>query len=159
MRFPRTAVLAAVIGIAAALGTATPALAAPAAPPTSKAEVIDVATRTGSTTATILVRYTCTGPAEQVHTWVSVKQAKSLTSDKRLMEEGTGYGGVAAAWSQSHGGSPICDGKQHYSLFSVDQEEAGYGTLKRGMAYIQFCLFDAYNTQIPVSDMEFGFLL
>ncbi len=158
MRSPRRVVLAAVIGIAAALGTAAPALASPA-PATSKAEVIDVATRTGSTTATILVRYTCTGSADQVHTWVSVKQAASLTSDKRLMEEGTGHGGVAAAWSQSHSGAAVCDGKQHYTLFKVDQKEAGYGTLKRGMAYIQFCLFDAHNTEVPVSDMEFAYLL
>ena len=52
---------------------------------------------------------------------------------------------VAKRWSDSHRNPVVCDGKTHTSRFTVDQVEgkAGlYGTLVKGKAWVQFCLFD-----------------
>jgi len=159
MLTPRKTIATAAIVCASLLGLASPAVAAPQAAPATTAEVISVSARTGSSTAKIAVKYTCTGAPEQLHVWVSLKQSADRKADPKLAEEGTGYGGVAAAWSQTHVGALKCDGKSHLGVFTVDQKEAGYGTLKRGWAYVQFCLFDANYQQAPFSDFEFGYLL
>ncbi|GAA1952874.1 hypothetical protein [Microbacterium deminutum] len=155
----RRALAVAAVVCASVLGLASPAMAAPPATSTSTADVIGVTVRTGSTSAAIAVRYRCTGSPDQVHVWVSLKQSADRTADPRLADEGSGSRGTAAAWSQSHAGKPKCDGTTHFGVFTVDQQEAGYGILRHGWAYVQFCLFDAQNQTVPVSDFEFDRLL
>jgi hypothetical protein len=84
-----------------------------------------------------------------------VKQAADRTADPMLATEGSSQ--VAAAWSQSHSGVLLltCDGMNHVTTFSVDQGEQGFGTLAKGEAWVQFCLFDSTTPDAPVSDMEF----
>lgn len=145
--------------LAAASVPATTSAASSTSTSTSTAEVIGLAMRTGRTTAAIPVRYTCTGTPEQVHARISLTQTADRTADPRLTDAGTEQGGVVAAWSQSRAGSPICDGRTHIGVFTVDQDEAGYGDLQRGWAYIQFDLMDAENQTEPVGDAEFGRLV
>jgi len=146
-------ILAALAGFAV-LGTAGPALAAPPAPQTT-AQLVGVVHQTGATTAEVMARYTCTGTADQLHLWVSVKQSADRTADPILATGGSSQ--VSAAWSQSHAGvlNLHCDGMNHVGTFTVDQTEQGFGTLAKGEAWVQFCLFDATTPNGPVSDMEF----
>jgi hypothetical protein len=109
--------------------------------------------QTGATTAEVMARYTCTGTVDQLHLWVSVKQTADRTADPILATEGSS--GASAAWSQSHAGVLTCDGMNHVATFTVDQTEQGWGTLAKGDAWVQFCLFDATTPEGPVSDMEF----
>jgi hypothetical protein len=142
-----------------ALGSATPALAAPATHGAggTSAKLVGVVRLIDSTTAEVQAQYTCTGDPADLHLWVSVKQSANGTASPALAEEGTGYGEKAAAWSQGHSGVAQlqCDGRTHVGKFVVDRSEFGYGTLLKGDAYVQFCLFDRYNQQAPVSSMEF----
>src|SRR3954451_11138041 len=46
------------------------------------------------------------------HLWVSVKQAASGEVDPAISADGSGFGGAAAAWWQSHRVSFTCDGKR-----------------------------------------------
>lgn len=161
----RKALVVATIVCAGEFGLAPPAMAAASAPTaartgsTSTAEVIGFALHTATTGAAIAVRYACTGMPEQVRVWVSLKQSADRTADPRLADEEPRRGGVVAAWSQSRAGTPTCDGRTHVGVFTVDQNEAGYGDLQRGWAYIQFDLFDAENQAEPVGDAEFGHLV
>ena len=143
-----------------AVATATPAYADQ--PGTTSAQVVGVVRLIDSTTAEVQARYSCTGTPDQLHLWVSVKQSANGTADPRLAEEGTGYGMKATAWSQSHSVVQTlnCDGKTHVGKFVVDRQEYGYGTLLKGDAYVQFCLFDATTGDAgpegtPVSSMEY----
>jgi hypothetical protein len=161
MRSSRNMLAVAVLAAATILGSAAPALAAThaphgnAAPHESSAKLISVVHQTGAGTAEVKARYTCIGEPEQLHLWVSVKQTADRTADPALAIEGSS--GVSAAWSQSHSGVLTCDGKMHVDWFSVDQTEQGFGTLARGMAWVQFCMFDATTPEPagPISDMEF----
>jgi hypothetical protein len=151
-----------------ALGAATPAVASPATHGNGGTldKLVGVVRITSPTTALVQAQYRCTGDPSQLHLWVSVKQAADRKADQWLSNPGTG-GGVdeqgkplpgphAAAWSQSHSVSKlICNGHTHVAKFKVDQSEQGYGVLKKGEAWVQFCLFDKYNQQAPVSSMEF----
>jgi hypothetical protein len=133
---------------------ASPALANQ--PGTTSDQVVGVVRLLSPTTALVQARYTCTqGTEEQMHLWVSVKQTAGGTADPRLAEEGSSS--IATAWSQSHAGVAdlVCNGRTHVGRFLVDQTEQGFGTLQRGDAYVQFCLFDATTTTEPVSSMEF----
>jgi hypothetical protein len=98
--------------------------------------------------ATVIAKYRCT-VADPVndpsHLWVSVKQNDQGSFDPKLAEEGSGFGGTATRWEDSHRNPVVCDGKLHVDKFTVDQLEgkAGvYKTLKPGVAWVQFCLFD-----------------
>src|SRR4051794_15170957 len=59
------------------------------------------------------------------HIWVSVKQSSTLGIDSSISAEGSGFGGAASAWWQSHRGSFTCDGKRHVGWFTVDTIEPG----------------------------------
>lgn len=162
MRTSLKTLLAAGAGLCLALGAATPAMAAPASHGAggTSAKLVGVVRLINGTTAQVQAQYRCTGDPTQLHLWVSVKQSANGTADPRLAEEGTGYGQKAAAWSQGHSGSLQlkCDGRTHVGKFVVDRSEYGYGTLLKGDAYVQFCLFDAANSPLtgpPVSSMEF----
>ena len=154
MRSIGKAMTVAALAAAAVLGTAAPTLAAHTSA-TTTATLVGVVHQTSPTTATLMARYVCTGDPSQVHLWISVKQTADRTADPALAEEGSGSRQIAAAWSQSHAGVAVCDGKHHTAKFTVDQLEQGYGTLARGWAWVQFCLFDATTPGAPVSDMEF----
>jgi hypothetical protein len=137
----------------ALLGTAAPAMAHHSQETTLR--VIGNIHQTSDTTAVVRARYSCVGSPDQLHLWISVKQAADRSADPALKTEGSGHTNVAAAWSQTHGGVLKCDGDRHTGRFTVDQTEQGYGTLHRGMAYLQFCLFDANYPTEPLSVMDF----
>jgi hypothetical protein len=115
----------------------------------TKAQVIPIIKldRHDPSVAHVYAVYRCT-VADPVndpgHLWVSVKQSQSGRYDKSLEAEGSGFGGIAPRWEDSHRNPVNCDGRTHVSEFTVDQIEGkqAYETLKRGLAYVQFCLFD-----------------
>jgi hypothetical protein len=75
------------------------------------------------------------------HIWVSVKQNAAADIDPSVSAEGSGFGGAASAWWQSHRGSFTCDGKRHVAWFTVDTVEQGSrGQLKKGWGWVQFCV-------------------
>ena len=147
--------LAPLAGVGLMIGlvaTAAPALANQ--PGKTSDEIVGVVRLLSAKTAEVQVRYDCQAPAE--HLWVSVKQTAHGTADPALADEGSSS--IATAWSQSHADvqNLICDGRTHVGRFLVDQAEQGFGTLQKGDAYVQFCLFDATTTDgVPVSSMEF----
>ena len=88
--------------------------------------------------ATLRVRYTC---ASGNHLWVSAKQVASGKKDARLAAEGSSQ--IASAWWQSHRNAFTCDGKSHTDTFTIDTVEPGSkGALKKGHAWVQFCVTD-----------------
>jgi hypothetical protein len=88
--------------------------------------------------AMVHARYSCD---VGTHIWVSAKQSDTGAVDPEIAEEGSGFGGVAAAWWQSHRGSFTCDGKRHVGWFIVDTVEPGSrGQLQNGWAWVQFCV-------------------
>jgi hypothetical protein len=88
--------------------------------------------------ALVHARYSCD---VGTHIWVSVKQSASGEIDHAVAQEGAGFGGVAAAWWQSHRGSFTCDGKRHVAWYTVDTvEEGSRGELQSGFGYVQFCI-------------------
>ena len=88
--------------------------------------------------ALVHARYSCD---IGTHIWVSVKQSASGEIDHAVAQEGAGFGGVAAAWWDSHRGTFTCDGKRHVAWYSVDKMEEGTrGQLKKGWGYVQFCI-------------------
>jgi len=146
-----------------ALGAATPAVAASGGTHATTVKLVGVVHITGHDSATVQAQYRCTGSAEQTHLWVSAKQSADRTADPRLRTEGSGSGGgsyTAAAWEESHPTTLRCDGKNHVQRFVINQDEIhqfglSSGTLAKGKAYVQFCLFDENFTQEPKSDMTF----
>jgi hypothetical protein len=132
-------VLTAAIAAAALL----PASAAMAAPKPS-AEVLGTAVMApGGESATVTARYTC---FEESHLWVSAKQMNDGLRDPALLEEGSSA--HADAWLQQHPQTLVCDGKHHVQSFTIDKTEltpwspepVGKGSLRKGQAYVQFCL-------------------
>jgi hypothetical protein len=140
--------IAAPIAALAVASLAVPAVAAPKAPVTSAKVVGTVKIDPNDPgTAYVLAQYTCT-VADPVndpgHLWVSVKQNDAGTFDPDVAGEGSGFFGIAARWEDSHRNPITCDGKNHTERFAVDQLEGklSYGTLVKGQAWVQFCLFD-----------------
>ena len=111
----------------------------------------------------VRVRYTCEPSAQPAHLWVSVKQTADGHADPALLNEGSGFGNIAATWLQSHPTTILCDGKNHVQVFEVNTLEQappeigggsiGYGSLVPGQGYVQFCLFTGEGTF--VADMQF----
>jgi hypothetical protein len=88
--------------------------------------------------ADVHVRYSCTFGD---HIWVSVKQGANGEIDPSVSAEGSGFGGAAAVWWQSHRNSFTCDGKRHVAWFTVDTVEPGsHGQLQNGWGWVQFCV-------------------
>jgi hypothetical protein len=95
--------------------------------------------------AYVLAQYSCTAVNESAELWVSVKQSATGAFDPAVAGESSGFGGIAARWEDSHRNAINCDGKNHVERFTVDQVEgkAGqWGTLTKGVGWVQFCLFD-----------------
>ncbi len=118
---------------------------AASADPFANASVRNYIVRTGPGTATVTASYVC---PEGFHLWVSAKQSSTGRYDGRLEEEGSSA--VAGAWLQSHPSDFTCDGTRHTQTFTIDTEEQGFGSLRRGLAWVQFCLIGE-NTFISES--------
>jgi len=108
---------------------------------------------TDPSVAYVLAQYRCTiaNPTTHPgHLWVSVKQNNSGTVDSAVSAEESGFGtGAATRWEDSHRNDITCDGKTHTERFTVDQLEgkSSFGTLVKGQAWVQFCLFDDTTPQ------------
>lgn len=129
--------VAAAFSILAPLGALTTAGVASASP-TMNASIGGYIVRTGPGTANLSARYAC---EEGVHLWVSAKQAPGGRYDPRLEQAGSSQ--VSAAWLQSHPQNFTCDGTGRTQTFRIDTLEQGFGSLVRGVAYVQFCLVSA----------------
>ncbi len=105
------------------------------ADPFANASVRSYIVRNGDGTATVRATYIC---PEGFHLWVSAKQSSSGRYDARLEEEGSSQ--VAGAWFESHPTDFTCDGTRHTQSFTITNDEQGFGTLRRGVAWVQFCL-------------------
>jgi hypothetical protein len=93
--------------------------------------------------ALVGVYYSCSAGN---HLWVSLKQSRSGRRDNRIKKEGSGGRKVAKAWLDSHREIAICDGRRRAAQFYVDQREPGkYGRLRRGYAWLQFCVTSGTN--------------
>jgi hypothetical protein len=157
-------------GIAAltVLSLAGPAAAQPAPKPTfdKLVGIVKIDPKDpGVATLHAIYRCSVADPvADPPHLWVSAKQNDAGTQDPALEQEGSGFGGTATRWEDSHRNVPNCDGRIHVGRFTVDQVEdkSGYGTLTDGKAWVQFCLFDDTTPKgdgvtdfgQPVSDMQ-----
>jgi hypothetical protein len=168
-RLPKA--LAAVFCAAAALLVATaiiafamaprPSSAAPAPPvspsPTAGPTSVDILKvyRTGTSTATIIAAYRCTGSSDAAVMWASVAQGANADADETLMHGKPSKSAVA--WSQSSANEPDCDGRTHIDNLKVDQVERGFGTLSKGLGWVQVWLYDAQHPVggEAVRDQEF----
>ena len=130
----RVLAAAAVLSVLAPLGALATAGAA-SADPFANASVRNYIVRTGPGTATVTATYVC---PEGFHLWISAKQASGGRYDARLEQEGSSQ--VSAAWLQSHPTNFMCDGVRHTQTFTIDTQEQGFGSLVRGVAWVQFCL-------------------
>jgi hypothetical protein len=119
----------------ASVGAISTAEAAPAGK--NQAQVLGKVVTHEDGTASVKARYIC---QEGFHLWVSAKQSASGRPDPRLRGEGSSQ--YAAAWLQSHPapGSFTCDGEWHTDTYTIDTLEQGWGELKHGQAWVQFCL-------------------
>ena len=134
----KTRTLAATV---AALATCAAPVAAQAQEPTKAIDPTAKATFVGKIkskggTAKLRVRYTCsTGQT----LWISAKQTRDGRRDARLTEHGSSA--IAASWLQSHRNPIVCDGTRRTTSFTMDEVEPGSkGRLRRGTAYVQFCV-------------------
>src|SRR4051812_26755681 len=120
-----------------------PGSAATAAPKESAEILGTVVLSEGGNSATVRARYVCSAPT---HLWVSAKQSESGARDPRLTGEGSSE--FAAGWLQNHPALD-CDGRNHVQSFKVDNyTEYGFGTLKKGQAWVQFCMSRGDDFQI-----------
>lgn len=129
---------------------------APASAATASARVISRVRidPTDPSVATVTVYYVCQPGPEEQWLWVSAKQSATGLKDPRLQEEGSSQ--VAAAWLQNHPfGQFTCDGTYHTDTFVINTEvdpigNQGFGSLQRGVVWLQFCLFDGQGNFINV---------
>ena len=148
MHFRRLFAAAAIAAIALVSFAGSASAAPPSA--TTSAKVVGTVKIDSSdpSVAYVLAQYRCTvaDPVnDPAHLWVSVKQNEAGTVDPDVAGEGSGFGGIAARWEDSHRNPVDCDGKTHTERFAVDQLEGkagGWETLTKGSAWVQFCLFD-----------------
>ena len=132
------------LAAAAALAlTAAPAAMAQNADPNARAHFLSPIKVVGKQ-AKLKVRYRCSS-GEAL--WVSAKQAKSRKRDPAIKKEGSSK--VSVAWWQSHRNTFTCDGQYHTAKFSIDKVEQGSkGRLKKGRAWVQFCVTQGEETLI-----------
>jgi hypothetical protein len=148
-RMNNTRTIAAVAGALAMTVAPVAAVAqgAGAPAPAKTAKVLGKAERQGKKAATLKVRYSC---ATGSTLWISLKQAKAADKDPALKKEGSSA--VSAAWLQSHRNKITCDGKNRTATFSVDKVEQGSkGTLKKGVAWMQFCVTEGDALTVSVA--------
>jgi hypothetical protein len=170
---PRKAVKRCGVAAVAALALAPPLLATAAdATPAPKAstnwaQIMNVKiSNNDPSVGYVRARYSCNSDIN--HLWVSIKQNESATDDKRLLTDGSGFGHIATTWVQSHPSADLhCDGTSHVQTFRVNTKEkvppefgggtVGYGALKPGMGYVQFCLTgpNAFAADMSFHDVSF----
>jgi hypothetical protein len=110
-------------------------------------------------TATVWAKYRCSGGNEGTHLWVSLKQGGGITGktvDELSQLEGTSA--LARAWYDTNAVDPTevtlnCNGKWQVQKYTLGREK---GTLYRGSAFLQFCLFDSTADPTGV-DLSYGF--
>jgi hypothetical protein len=103
--------------------------------PDAKAEFVGKIKRTAGK-ATLKVTYNC-NHGETL--WISAKQSASGKKDTRLTKEGSSK--KAKSWLQSHRNPITCDSASHTATFTMDKDEPGSkGKLKKGTAWVQFCV-------------------
>jgi hypothetical protein len=88
-------------------------------------------------------RYTC--PKGAAHLFVSAKQVASGRPDRRLKLEGSSS--ISSGWLERHPAPSefTCDGTWHKGTWRITSDpsvrgyEYGFGALKPGQVYVQFC--------------------
>jgi hypothetical protein len=153
----RTLVALAIL-VVAAIGTAGVASATPAGK--TDAQVIGNVRIDSSdpTIGYVTARYICNGGlTENTHLWVSVKQTADRSPDNALKGETSSE--ISAAWSQSHPTAQVaCDGQWHAQTFTISQADYGFGNLRPGQGYVQFCLFggdSAYTASLRFVEVTY----
>jgi len=106
----------------------------------------------------VTARYICNGGlTENAHLWVSVKQTADRSPDNALKGETSSE--ISAAWSQSHPTAQVaCDGQWHAQTFTISQADYGFGNLRPGQGYVQFCLFggdSAYTASLRFVEVTY----
>jgi hypothetical protein len=110
--------------------------------------------------ATVLAKYRCSGgQGPNVHLWVSLKQGGDINkySAKKLANM-QGTSALARSWYDTNVVDPstvtlTCNGKWQVQRYTLGREK---GTLVKGRAFLQFCLFD--STSDPTGeDLSHGF--
>jgi hypothetical protein len=143
-----------VVSLAASAVLAVPATAQAQLPPHGIGDartIGNVHIQQGGKKATLTVRYSCT---RGDHLWVSLKQSRSGRRNVRIQREGSGGKKVAKTWLDSHRNPVVCDGKRHQAKFSVDKLEPGkYGKLRKGVAWLQFCVTDSTKPDMDPSGL------
>jgi hypothetical protein len=89
--------------------------------------------------ASLTAKYTC--PTGEGHLFVSAKQVADGHPDPALKLDGSSS--ISAGWLERHPGPDefTCDGTWHTGTFEFDSfTEYGFGTLRKGQVYVQFCL-------------------
>jgi hypothetical protein len=97
----------------------------------------------------VTVRYSCSAGN---HLWVSLKQSRNGRRDNRISGERSGEKKIAATWLDSHREVAVCHNRKRTAEFYVDQAEPGkYGRLRRGVAWLQFCVTNQTDPANPES--------
>lgn len=120
----------------------------------------------GPDSATLLAKYRCWGGNEGTHLWVSLKQGGGITGDPAALAQQEGTSALADAWYDSHPeGVVVCNAKWQVQEFTVNRELANpentahpgdWNSLKKGHAFLQFCLFDSTGDPAGM-DLSKGF--
>jgi hypothetical protein len=138
--------LAAVVVAIAALAIMPFAAGAQVESPAGSASFGNITIHNNGNTASLSVRYRCYSGSE---VWVSAKQSKTGKTDPRLTRDGSSE--VANAWLQSHRNPINCDGRFHTATFTIDKVEYGFGKLKQGLAWVQFCVTEDMDLTLSES--------
>lgn len=123
-------------GIALSTLAASVAQAQTGTDPNASAKFKSQLVRVDGSTAVLKVTYQC---AKGSVLWISAKQLANGKQSSSLTKEGSSK--IAKAWLQSHRNPITCDGSSQTAVFTLDKVEPGSkGRLKKGKAYIQFCV-------------------
>ena len=107
----------------------------------------------------VRAKYRCWGGNNGTHVWVSLKQGpkiNALSAKKLANMEGTSA--LAKAWYDTNNTDPqkvfiVCNGNWQKQLFRLTKQK---GTIKKGRAFLQFCLFDSHSDPTG-QDLSKGF--
>jgi hypothetical protein len=117
---------------------------------------------THGATATVQSKYRCFGGNENTHLWVSLKQGRKISAmslSELANAEGTSQ--IARAWYDNNvpegrqDNALNCDGTWNIQTYTLAREK---GHLRKGKAYLQFCLFDSTANPNPEEDPGPGFV-
>ena len=152
MRFKAPAALLAAAGLVA-IAAAPVAAARPStgysAPVVDWVQPTVAAHADGS--ATVHVKYTCSGGDAGTHVYIGVKQGPEVNATDHTSSQfaQTFY---STNWNSDSGGNALtCDGHKQNQQFTVKPDPffwnaANAPLLSKGQAFIQVCIFDSTNT-------------